>query len=148
MHEGSYMRLDSSSWCLLKTLYHTGAYTHTRTKNICLHTHSGHHLLPSSPDADETHTGTRAEHRHTNLHTQTYCFISSLALSFPWRVQFRWNVSFNGNGNGITKSMFSCIAFQWRRKRCFGWMAQLGQLLVGHTVCGVKFCPKQRTLLL
>lgn len=102
------LRLYCSSWCLFKNIT-SQAYTQhlpTYTFRSLSSSIQPRYRLNTHWHAcrTQTHKSTRT---HTDPHTDLYCFISSLALSFPWRVQFRWNVSFNGNGNGITNSTFS-----------------------------------------
>ena len=115
--------LDPSSGCLLKTLYHRHSHTRTQNKHTFRSSYSPIYALETHWHACGTQTQIYMDTlrpTHTHTHTQIFITPSPLQLlSFPRRFHFRWNVSFNGNGNGITKSTFSYIAFSGKREKVF-----------------------------
>lgn len=92
-----------------KTFYHADAHIWWH-RNIWLHTHWSH-CLPTRPDTDTQLCMQNTDNQILWTHTESLLQLLPSSEFFPWRAQFRWNVSFNGNGKWNNKKhvFFYCI---------------------------------------
>lgn len=92
--------------------------------DIRLHTRSSHRLAQIQTHSNACRTRTTKSCGPTQTHAESHCFIFSLALSLffvfsPWRAQFRWNVTFNGNGKWNNKKHFFFYCIPVKREKVF-----------------------------
>lgn len=123
----------------------------SKHQNICLHTHSGHRLA-AQIQTKYTLACMYIYISDTQICTDThkpphksYCCISTLAFSFPCRLRFRWNVSFNGNGKWNNKKQVFLYCILVKRVVLLDGKAGAFWLV---WLCGIKSCPRQWTFLL